>query len=316
MKILANENQIFIYISAILLGILSSYLLATNTSFLQVLILPFISILIYLSFVQIPFLALFSSLTNWRFLIALLIGNFIVIPLILFIFLSFTHLKSSSQFALILVLLSPCVDYVVIFSKLGGGNCKLMLISTPILLILQLVLLPLYLYLFLNQTITQLINLKPFICDFIFIILLPLLLAFLTQLIQQKISYLKKIQKKSESLCVLFLSIVLFLIFSSQFQLMISNANTNLFTAVLVYISFLIIMPVVAIYLGDFLKLKTAETRTLAFSFLTRNSLIILPIAFSLSGHLSIILSIIIAQICIELLGELIYIRLMPELII
>jgi len=51
----------------------------------------------------------------------------------------------------LLVLLTPCIDYVVVFTHLGKGDSRLVLAATPLLLLLQLLLLPLYLQLILGH---------------------------------------------------------------------------------------------------------------------------------------------------------------------
>lgn len=45
------------------------------------------------------------------------------------------------RLGVLLVLLAPCVDYVVTFSQFGGGDGRLMLSATPLLLVAQMLLL-------------------------------------------------------------------------------------------------------------------------------------------------------------------------------
>lgn len=44
-----------------------------------------------------------------------------------------------------LVLLTPCIDYVVTFSHLGRADARLLLAATPTLLVVQMLLLPAHL---------------------------------------------------------------------------------------------------------------------------------------------------------------------------
>ncbi|WP_219817981.1 hypothetical protein [Nitrosomonas ureae] len=57
-----------------------------------------------------------------------------------------------------LVLLTPCIDYVVVFTHLGRGNARLVLASTPLLLITQMLLLPVYLWLFMGEQAAQVMS--------------------------------------------------------------------------------------------------------------------------------------------------------------
>lgn len=93
-------------------------------------------------FLQIPFLDLHAGLKNKRFMGALLTANFVAVPLLVW-GLSLGLLDHPAIMAgALLVLLTPCIDYVVVFTHIGKGNSKLTLAATPILLLLQLVLLP------------------------------------------------------------------------------------------------------------------------------------------------------------------------------
>ena len=62
------------------------------------------------------------------------------------------------RLGVLLVLLTPCIDYVVTFSHLGRADARLLLAATPALLIMQMLLLPLFLNLFLGKTLLILFN--------------------------------------------------------------------------------------------------------------------------------------------------------------
>ncbi|MGO2109933.1 MAG: arsenic resistance protein, partial [Staphylococcus equorum] len=56
--------------------------------------------------------------------------------------------------------------------------------------------------------------------------------------------------------------------------------------------------------------------RTLAFSSSTRNALVVLPLALSLPDHwVTITTTVIITQTLTELIGELVYIKVLPKII-
>ncbi|MNR45157.1 hypothetical protein D3C85_1639770 [compost metagenome] len=52
----------------------------------------------------------------------------------------------------------------------------------------------------------------------------------------------------------------------------------------------------------------------MAFSAATRNSLVVLPLALAVPGAVPILPAIIVAQTMVELVSELIYIRVIPKL--
>ena len=62
-------------------------------------------------------------------------------------------------------------------------------------------------------------------------------------------------------------------------------------------------------------KLRLTNTAdAVAFSAGTRNSLVVLPLALVVPGAIPLVPAIIVTQTLIELLAELVYIRLMPRL--
>lgn len=115
-------------------------------------ITPVLAALIYTTFLQVPLADLRGAMTNRRFLAALLLANFLVIPVFVWLLFQMVPDHSAVQLGVLLVLLTPCIDYVVVFTHMGRGNARLILAATPILLIVQILLLPLYLWLFWGQT--------------------------------------------------------------------------------------------------------------------------------------------------------------------
>lgn len=118
-------------------------------------------------FSQIPFFELQKRVLNLKFVTALIIANFVILPIFVYFLISIFNISSSAiLIGLFLVLLTPCIDYVIVFTALGKGNAQYMLISTPILFVLQILLLPLYLTMFLDKSILTIIDIEPFIHSF------------------------------------------------------------------------------------------------------------------------------------------------------
>jgi len=102
-------------------------------------------------FCQIPFLKLKEAFSNGRFIGALLLVNFILIPLLVFLLIKVFPQPTPVLIGVCLVLLTPCIDYVIVFTQLGKGNEKLILASTPVLFVVQMIMLPFYLWLFIGN---------------------------------------------------------------------------------------------------------------------------------------------------------------------
>ncbi len=200
------------------------------------------------------------------------------------------------------------------FTHLGQGDAKLSLAATPILLIAQLLLLPVYLGLFLGADAAALVQAGPFIDAFIWLIAVPLALAWLTQYWASRHEVGQKVDNAMAWLPVPFMALVLFIVFSAVAP-EIGAAATDIAMTVPIYVAFVIVMPLVARALGRLFDLSTRATRTLAFSASTRNSLVVLPLAFATPKIGALIAAAVVTQTLVELLGELVYVRWIPRLI-
>lgn len=311
-----ESQQIWIYAAALLVGSIVGIASESLGNRLEILISPFIAILMYSMFTQIPFLGLKKTIHNGRFLIALLIGNFILAPLVVWVLLLLFPQTSAVLIGVCLVLLTPCIDYVIVFTQLGKGDEKLMLAATPILLIVQLLLLPVYLWLFLGEGISQIVHIEPFVEAFLLLIVIPLLLALGTQLWAKKQTIGKQLFQATGWLPVPLMAFVLIVVVASQISKVYHDFEV-IIGVIPIYISFLVIMPLISRLLVSIFQLNIGAGRALVFSTGTRNSLVVLPLAFALPDSIAALTAaVIVTQTIIELAGELIYIKLVPNLIV
>ena len=111
------------------------------------------------------------------------------------------------------------------------------------------------------------------------------------------------------------MSLVLIAVISSQINKVLASAEI-VFTVIPIYVCFLLCAPILALLTGKLFGLSIIEQRTLTFSTSTRNSLVVLPLALALPSEIALITStVIITQTIIELIGELVYIRVFPKVI-
>jgi ACR3 family arsenite efflux pump ArsB len=83
----------------------------------------------------------------------------------------------------LLVLLCPCIDDVIVCTRIAGGAHERLLAAAPLLMLLQMVVLPLHLVLFVGSELTDSIEIDPFVEALVIPIVLPLALAALTRLL-------------------------------------------------------------------------------------------------------------------------------------
>ncbi|MFW3412751.1 arsenic resistance protein [Aliarcobacter butzleri] len=311
-KELLENQQIIIYFIAISISILITFFIP-NTSYLETAINPALALMLFVTFLQVPISELTSAFKNIKFIFALLFSNFIIIPIIVFGLIQFLPDNPLLKLGVLFVLLTPCIDYVVTFSHLGKANAKLLLSSTPILLIVQMVLLPIYLNIFLGEEASLLVEISPFIEAFIFLILIPFSLATIFQIWSKKSNLGKKIVDVFNILPVPSTALVLFIVILAVVP-RLSLAINDILYVIPIYVVFAIIAPMVGLSVGKLFKLKKEEKVSIAFSSSTRNSLVILPLALAVPNALPLLPAVIVTQTFIELIAEIIYIRIFTKL--
>lgn len=281
-------------------------------SFIEVIV----AILLYSMFCQIPFFELKKTLKDRSFFKALLLGNFVLIPLFVWILTLIFPTTPIVKLGIFLVLLTPCIDYVVVFSYLGKGNAKAILASTPLLFILQVLLLPLYLWLFLGKETIGIMEVTPFAKAFFYLIVIPFLLSVATQRMSSAHNHVGcAILNFTAWLPVPFMALTFFVVIASQVNVLFGNPEP-IVKVVPVYIAFAIIAPFIGKLSARIFKVGFYESRAISFSTSTRNSLVVLPMALALpTPEKQLVVAVIVTQTIVEILSELVYIKTIPILI-
>ena len=279
------------------------------------LVTPAIAVLMYAMFLQIPFLDLRQALGNKCFLSALLLANFILVPLMVWVLTRGLVERPALLVGALLVLLTPCIDYVVVFTHIGKGDSRLMLAATPVLLLLQLALLPVYLGLMLGAQSGVVVAAGPFVEAFVLLIVLPMVLAVLTTSLARRSSLVSAWNNAWAWLPVPAMALVLFVVIASQITSVVRDIGL-LVPVIPVYVGFLVLAPLMGMLAARLFALPAATARAVTFSASTRNSLVVLPLALALPEDVrGLAATVVILQTLIELVGELIYIRLVPALV-
>ncbi|MCR4538645.1 arsenic resistance protein [Pseudomonas sp. 18.1.10] len=310
-----EHHQIPLYFVAVLLAAGFGLLVPSSARDLGMLVTPTIAVLMYAMFLQIPFLDLRQGLGNKRFLSALLLANFILVPLLVWALTRGLVERPALLVGALLVLLTPCIDYVVVFTHIGKGDSRLMLAATPVLLLLQLALLPVYLGLMLGAQSDVVVAAGPFVEAFVLLIVLPMILAVLTTSLARRSSLVSAWNNAWAWLPVPAMALVLFVVVASQITSVVRDIGL-LVPVIPVYVSFLVLAPLMGILAARLFALPSATARAVTFSASTRNSLVVLPLALALPEDVrGLAATVVILQTLIELVGELIYIRLIPALV-
>lgn len=310
-----EQNQIPLYFIAVALAAVLGLLVPSTAGALEALVTPAIAVLMYAMFLQIPFLDLRAGLGNRRFMGALLLANFVLVPLLVWAGTRGLVEHPAVLVGALLVLLTPCIDYVVVFTHLGKGDARLTLAATPVLLLVQLALLPLYLALMLDGAGHVEISVAPFVEAFVLLIALPLLLAVATSAGARRSAVVSKWNDAWAWLPVPAMALVLIAVIGSQIGVVASRLD-DLLPVVPVYVGFALLAPLLGWFAARLFKLSTGEARAVTFSAATRNSLVVLPLALALPESIrALAAAAVITQTLVELVSELVYVRVVPALV-
>jgi ACR3 family arsenite efflux pump ArsB len=145
---LTEKLEPLIIFSAVIIGLLFSnvQILADNTEHL---INVFLCLMLYGLFLEVPLDELKDSFKNIKFTSTSLLINFLWTPLFGY-FIGSLFLRGNVDILIgfFMLILTPCTDWYLVFTKMAKGDLTLSLSILPINLILQIILLPIYLILF------------------------------------------------------------------------------------------------------------------------------------------------------------------------
>ncbi|MHB0762951.1 arsenic resistance protein [Stutzerimonas sp. NM35] len=307
-----EQNQVPIYFIAVIVAAIGGLLAPSTAQGLSALVTPTIAVLMYAMFLQIPFLNIKDGLRNKSFMAALLAANFVLIPMLVWGLTRFLEGHPAILVGVLLVLLTPCIDYVVVFTHIGRGDSRLILSATPILLLFQLALLPLYLGLMLSGTSEVVVSIGPFVEAFLALIVAPLILALLTEALVLRSSAVRTWADAWAWLPVPAMAAVLFVVVGSQFAPVVKEID-RLAPVLPIYLAFALVAPVIGALVSKAFKLPVGAARAVTFSTSTRNSLVVLPLALALPEELrGLAAAAVITQTLVELVAELVYVRAVP----
>ncbi|HBO5486887.1 arsenic resistance protein [Castellaniella defragrans] len=308
-----ERRQVWIYLAAIVGGLVLGSVAPGIGPRFEALLWPVLAALLYTTFVQVPLLHVRDAFRDGRFVLAILLGNFVFIPLLVWLALQFLPDDPALRLGVLLVLLVPCTDWFITFTQLGRGSTARAIAVTPLNLLLQLLLLPAYLWLMLPAAdFSAALKTEEMLPAALVLIGLPLVAAVLTE---------RWIEARPERTVwrerlgwwpVPLLAVVVFLIAGAQVGTVL-DAGPVLLTVLPVFVGFLLVAALLARSLSHWLRLPLDAGRTLAFSLGTRNSFVVLPFALALPAGWETTVVVIVFQSLVELFGMVFYLWWLPR---
>lgn len=291
---LVEKIEPIIIFSAVLIGLLLSNIniIAQNTGNL---INLFLCLMIYGLFLEVNLNELKNSFKNVKFTLTSLAINFIWTPLFGY-FMGSLFLKGNVDILIgfFMLILTPCTDWYLVFTKLAKGDLNLSLSILPLNLILQILLLPIYLVIFFSSGNSM--DYMQIIYSILIVIVIPFVGAQITKFLLNE-TIKEKVTGTISSLEIWFLSIAVFCIFSSQGSLLFDNLN-SVISIFIPLIIFFIANTIIDLLLSEKINFTYSEYASLTMTTLARNSPLALAIAInSFPNHELIAIALVIGPL-------------------
>ncbi|MGW0708375.1 bile acid:sodium symporter [Streptomyces sp. NPDC002643] len=312
-QVAMERHQVAIYLGAMAVGGLLGLLVPDIGPGLGHAISPVLGALLLVTFLQVPAAELFRSLRGGRFLTAALVVNFVVVPLVVAAMFAFLPADRALRVGVLLVLLCPCVDYVIVFTGLAGGAGHRLLAATPLLLVAQMLLLPGLLYLFMGPGLADIVDAGPFMEAFVVLIVVPLTLAWTLQAWAARRPAGRRAAHAATTTMVPLMAATLLTVVASQVP-ELDDSLTDVVAVIPFYAAFLVIMAFAGKAVARLFRLDVPAGRAIVFTGATRNSLVVLPLALALPDPLALAAAVVVTQTLVEVLGMVTYVRLVPRL--
>lgn len=274
---ITGKLQPIIIMIAVILGLLLGNFTSlgiASSDFIEI----FLMMLLYVLFLSIDLKQIKKSFANVRFTCSAISINFIFTPILAYV-LGKVFFSSSLdvRIGLLMLLVTPCTDWYLIFTGMSGGNVELGMSILPLNLILQIILLPIYLLIFVGSEVEMAVG--TIVTSIVFVLIIPFVASLITKKITNKSNAFKNfLAKYSDHFQLLFLCLAVVAMFASEGQNLIDNPVllVKMFVPLLL---FFVILCCVAQLIGRMQKFSKKDTIALSFTTLARNSPISLAIA-------------------------------------
>ncbi|SEN79726.1 Arsenite efflux pump ArsB, ACR3 family [Mesobacillus persicus] len=278
MNLFEKFYTLIIFLAVIFgLGLGQVELIRTNA---ENFIVPLLVAMLYITFLQIPHEEIRKAFKNRKFTYTSIIINFVWTPILAWLLaLLFLGDYPALYIGFIMLMVTPCTDWYLIFTGLAKGNVALSMAILPLNLILQVILLPIYLLMF-GET-TGVIELAFLVESFLIVLFIPLFLAMLTKrLLRNQEQFSENLIAKLSLFPIIFLSLAILAMFASQGQLLLDHLDL-MWKITIPILLFFIVNFIFGQKVGQLMGFPNSDKVSLSFTTLARNSPIALAIAMT-----------------------------------
>lgn len=296
-----ERHQVWVYLLAIGTGLVAGTAWPSAGPALEALLWPAIALLMLATFLQVPLLHVRDAWRDRRFASAMLLGNFVAVPLLAWLLVTVFQVNDVVRLGVLLVLLVPCTDWFITFTQLGKGDVPRAVALTPLNLLLQFLLLPVFLWLMADTGSMPSWEWTT-LASATAVILVPLLVAAVAERRMERHPAGARLRETMAWGPVPLLALVLLAIAGAQVGA-VRSALGWLVAVLPIFVLFLVAAVLLARAIGRWFGLPVEQGRTLAFSMGTRNSFVVLPLALALPPGWELAALVIVFQSLVELFG-------------
>lgn len=272
-----NKYQPAVILLAVIIGLLLGQvsLLAASSAML---IIPLLMFMLFGLFLSIDLGELKSSFLHVRFLVLNTVLNFIWTPVLAY-FLGAVFLANDLPIwiGFVMLMVTPCTDWYLVFTGLAKGNVPLSTSVLPINLILQVLLLPVYLLLFFGKSGN--VDLASLLQSILLVLVVPFVLALTAKKMRSvKNNIGGTLMQFFEKSQVLFLALAIMAMFASEGRNLIDNPEV-IYKLLIPVLAFFAITFFLSQLVSHIFKFTYADKVSLVLTTMARNSPISLAIA-------------------------------------
>lgn len=264
-----EKYQTLIIFAAMPLGLLLGQIGIIET-YADNFVTPFLFIMLFGAFLNIPLKDYRKAFSNVKFSITTIAINFIWTPILVWLlgklFLSHSLIM---QLGFIMLMVTPCTDWYLIFTGVVKGNVPLSATVLPVNLVFQVVLLPVYLLIF--GGVSGTVNLPDVINSVMIMLILPFSLAQIGKWLLNRIQDLNRkdrIFRGFGSMQTLLLALAISAMFASKGKSLLTSLN----------VVAILLIPILLFYIINFL-LAQGVGKAFRYSYEDRASLTLTTIA-------------------------------------
>ncbi len=267
------------------------------------LIEPFLMLMLFLVFLSIDLGKVRESFANIGFLSSAVLVNFVWTPVFSFLLgLLFFNGSVDLRIGLIMLLVTPCTDWYLIFTAVSKGNVSLSSTLLPINLVLQIVLMPVYLLVFMGQSVD--FDMVDMLLNMAFVLLIPFAAAVAVKLLAHVIGAVAKgrdvLDDNCDNLQLFFLCLAIVAMFGSESDVLFDNLDM-LLRMVAPLLIFFAANYAVSSLVSKAQDYSFDDTTSLIFTTMARNSPLSLAIAVAVFPDSPLIALVLVIGPLIEL---------------